>query len=297
MLVVLNKSRPARGRGRAARRAQAVAPEPRAAATRATPSCRSSRRSRGAGTIRVWIGSTQALRPRLVAAQTPRPAVRASLAAAAAIRRDGRARSRPAAAATSPRSPRRVRGYRTRRASGGRARRDAWSARAHAPAARRSAARRRAGLRGRGRGARPRRRALRSAVRRSARRARSGAAPRPRRLAGHASALPRRHAELRGARARDPRREPRGDARRARRCRRWRCRAATSWGELTRYLRRENLPGSFPFTAGVFPFKRENEDPTRMFAGEGDARAHQPTLPPAVRRASRPRGSRRPSTA
>ncbi len=41
------------------------------------------------------------------------------------------------------------------------------------------------------------------------------------------------------------------------------------WGELTRFLRRENLPGAFPFTAGVFPFKRENEDPTRMFAGEG----------------------------
>ena len=31
------------------------------------------------------------------------------------------------------------------------------------------------------------------------------------------------------------------------------------------------MPGSFPFTAGVFAFKRENEDPTRMFAGEGDA--------------------------
>ena len=37
-----------------------------------------------------------------------------------------------------------------------------------------------------------------------------------------------------------------------------------------KYLRRENLPGQFPFTAGVFPFKRENEDPARMFAGEGD---------------------------
>jgi methylmalonyl-CoA mutase len=34
---------------------------------------------------------------------------------------------------------------------------------------------------------------------------------------------------------------------------------------------KENLPGVFPYTAGVFPFKRENEDPTRMFAGEGDA--------------------------
>jgi len=41
-------------------------------------------------------------------------------------------------------------------------------------------------------------------------------------------------------------------------------------GEILRYLRKENVPGVFPFTAGVFPFKRENEDPTRMFAGEGD---------------------------
>jgi methylmalonyl-CoA mutase len=41
------------------------------------------------------------------------------------------------------------------------------------------------------------------------------------------------------------------------------------WGELVRYWRRENLPGHFPFTAGVFPFKREGEDPARMFAGEG----------------------------
>ncbi len=42
-------------------------------------------------------------------------------------------------------------------------------------------------------------------------------------------------------------------------------------GEILRYLMKENVPGSFPFTAGVFAFKRENEDPTRMFAGEGDA--------------------------
>ncbi len=41
-------------------------------------------------------------------------------------------------------------------------------------------------------------------------------------------------------------------------------------GELLNWLMRENLPGYFPFTAGVFPFKRDNEDPTRMFAGEGD---------------------------
>ncbi len=40
---------------------------------------------------------------------------------------------------------------------------------------------------------------------------------------------------------------------------------------LLRFLRKENLPGSYPFTAGVFPFKREGEDPARMFAGEGDA--------------------------
>ena len=41
-------------------------------------------------------------------------------------------------------------------------------------------------------------------------------------------------------------------------------------GELLKWLLLENLPGSFPYTAGVFAFKRENEDPTRMFAGEGD---------------------------
>jgi methylmalonyl-CoA mutase len=44
----------------------------------------------------------------------------------------------------------------------------------------------------------------------------------------------------------------------------------TDHGELVRFWRRENLPGSFPFTAGVFPFKRDGEDPARMFAGEGD---------------------------
>lgn len=42
-------------------------------------------------------------------------------------------------------------------------------------------------------------------------------------------------------------------------------------GELLRWLLAENVPGVFPYTAGVFPFKREGEDPTRMFAGEGDA--------------------------
>ncbi len=41
------------------------------------------------------------------------------------------------------------------------------------------------------------------------------------------------------------------------------------WGEILRWVMQENVPGSFPFTAGVFPFKRKGEDPTRMFAGEG----------------------------
>ena len=42
-------------------------------------------------------------------------------------------------------------------------------------------------------------------------------------------------------------------------------------GEVLRFLLKENVPGSYPYTAGVFAFKREGEDPTRMFAGEGDA--------------------------
>ena len=42
-------------------------------------------------------------------------------------------------------------------------------------------------------------------------------------------------------------------------------------GEILKFLMKENLPGRFPFTAGVFPFKREGENPSRMFAGEGDA--------------------------
>ena len=66
-------------------------------------------------------------------------------------------------------------------------------------------------------------------------------------------------------------------------------------GDLVRYLREENLPGSFPFTAGVFPFKREAEAPARMFAGEGDPfrtnrRFH------LLSRDSRRRGCRRRST-
>jgi len=41
------------------------------------------------------------------------------------------------------------------------------------------------------------------------------------------------------------------------------------WGELLHFLLNENLPGSFPYTGGVYPYRREEEDPTRMFAGEG----------------------------
>ncbi len=41
------------------------------------------------------------------------------------------------------------------------------------------------------------------------------------------------------------------------------------WGDILRWLLQENVPGEYPYTAGVFPFKRTAEDPTRMFAGEG----------------------------
>ena len=43
----------------------------------------------------------------------------------------------------------------------------------------------------------------------------------------------------------------------------------SDWGDILKWTKQENFPGGFPFTAGVFPFKRTGEDPTRMFAGEG----------------------------
>jgi methylmalonyl-CoA mutase len=43
----------------------------------------------------------------------------------------------------------------------------------------------------------------------------------------------------------------------------------SSWGDVLRWCLQENVPGEFPYTAGIYPFKREGEDPTRMFAGEG----------------------------
>ncbi len=42
-----------------------------------------------------------------------------------------------------------------------------------------------------------------------------------------------------------------------------------AWGDLLKWQLQENVPGEFPYTAGIYPFKREGEDPTRMFAGEG----------------------------
>jgi len=43
----------------------------------------------------------------------------------------------------------------------------------------------------------------------------------------------------------------------------------SAWGDLLRWILQENVPGEFPYTAGLYPFKRTGEDPTRMFAGEG----------------------------
>jgi methylmalonyl-CoA mutase len=43
----------------------------------------------------------------------------------------------------------------------------------------------------------------------------------------------------------------------------------SGWGDILRWSLQENVPGEFPYTSGLFPFKREGEDPTRMFAGEG----------------------------
>ncbi len=43
----------------------------------------------------------------------------------------------------------------------------------------------------------------------------------------------------------------------------------SGWGDVLKWILQENVPGEFPYTAGIYPFKREGEDPTRMFAGEG----------------------------
>ena len=51
------------------------------------------------------------------------------------------------------------------------------------------------------------------------------------------------------------------------------------WGEILHFLATENLPGSYPYTGGVYPYRREEEDPTRMFAGEGAPGKNQQALP------------------
>ncbi len=65
----------------------------------------------------------------------------------------------------------------------------------------------------------------------------------------------------------------------------------SDWGDLLRWQLQENVPGEFPYTAGVFPLKREGEDPTRMFAGEGgpertNKRFHYVSLGQPARRLS-----------
>ena len=45
--------------------------------------------------------------------------------------------------------------------------------------------------------------------------------------------------------------------------------ATEEWGEILQFILTENLPGSYPYTGGVYPYRREEEDPIRMFAGEG----------------------------
>ena len=63
----------------------------------------------------------------------------------------------------------------------------------------------------------------------------------------------------------------------------------TSWGELLTFLMKENLPGAYPYTGGVYPYRRAGEDPIRMFAGEGtpertNRRFHYLSVgPPAAR--------------
>jgi methylmalonyl-CoA mutase len=64
-----------------------------------------------------------------------------------------------------------------------------------------------------------------------------------------------------------------------------------AWGDVLRWILTENVPGEFPYAAGVFPLKREGEDPTRMFAGEGgpertNKRFHYVSLDQAAHRLS-----------
>ena len=91
----------------------------------------------------------------------------------------------------------------------------------------------------------------------------------PRRVAGDRGALPRRPLRVQGARQGDrartcsPSRSPHCASRRSR------CPATTTGATSSAGSSARTPPGMFPFTAGVFPLKREGEDPARMFAGEG----------------------------
>ena len=51
------------------------------------------------------------------------------------------------------------------------------------------------------------------------------------------------------------------------------------WGEILSFLMKENLPGGYPYTGGVYPYRRHGEDPTRMFAGEGTPETNESALP------------------
>ena len=97
-----------------------------------------------------------------------------------------------------------------------------------------------------------------------------GRAEAPRRLAGAAPRLRPGRIRPRRARARDPHAAPThtlsGNKVPKVSLPAWECD-----GEILKWLLLDNVPGSFPYAAGTFAFKRENEDPTRMFAGEGDA--------------------------
>jgi methylmalonyl-CoA mutase len=89
-------------------------------------------------------------------------------------------------------------------------------------------------------------------------------------VARHAKGLCRRRVRGEDPRQGDPHRAGPHHAA-ATRSARWRCPPTSDHGELLKWLLLDNVPGSFPYTAGTFAFKREGEDPTRMFAGEGDA--------------------------
>ena len=207
------------------------------------------------------------------AAGAARRSARAATLRCRARRRGGggleAARAGVARAATSPRSPRRCAAI-------------ARAADAEAERASRCVGARPGAARGR---VRARRRV--AALRDAARRARSRALPRERRAtispAGPRCARatrPRRQSyEVRGRAI--SRREPGGDALRLEAPARRAAAPSTTGASSLRFLRRENLPGAFPFTAGVFPFKREERGADAHVRRRGHARAHEPALPPA----------------